>query len=249
MTDPRVWVYCICRNEAQMMPYFLRHYQTFAQRIVVFDEQSNDGTREILRGCPKVELRDWPHRGLDDQKFMAKVNSVAQECRHRCDWMMFVDVDELLYHPHPLQMLRFSAEGAVASTGYALISPDGWPEDDGRQLYEQVRTGAPQPNYGKFVCWRPALEMEHTVGRHTCPGFPRFGGKLGSVSRFKLLHCHHLGGVDHTLMRNARNYHHAVNKGFAWNYTPAFDRPEQVGTLSWVTDLVENNKLIDVMAL
>ena len=40
-----IWLYCICRNEARLMPYLLRHYETFVDKLIFYNDQSDDGTR------------------------------------------------------------------------------------------------------------------------------------------------------------------------------------------------------------
>lgn len=229
-----------------MMPYWLRHYSTFAEKLIVYDEQSDDGTRELVAACRKAELREWPHKGLDDEKFIAAVNA-CRDMEGPADWIIWADVDELLYHPDILSVLGSAREDMILAAGYALISPNGFPKDDGRQLYEQVPTGIPQSNYSKLLCWRFWLPVKHTIGRHTMGNdWPKTLGKRGTVPRLKLFHCHHVGGVEFTREQNTRNYGRAVDKRFAWNYTPEHDKPEQVGSVAWVRDAIENGKLREV---
>lgn len=248
---PRVWVFTICKNEARMMPFFLRHYSTFAEKIIVYDEQSDDGTRKLVAACPKAQIWEWPHRGLNDEEFTAKINQLGSDnFAAMCDWVIFADVDELLHHPDILRVLSEAKEDMIRATGYALISPDGFPNPEwGGQLYEMVKMGIRQPNYDKFICWRPGVKVVHTIGRHTDGPWPKCAGKRGSEPKLKLLHCHHVGGVEWTRRINQRNYDRAVDKKYAWNYTAEHDKPEQVGSVAWVRDAIENNKLIDVMAI
>lgn len=151
----KVWIVSVCWNEARMAVWYLRHYAPLAERIVVFCEPSTDGTEDILRACPKVDLRMWPHHGLDDEAFMDLVNDCYRG-NHPTDWIAFCDMDELLWHPDLPSILDRQDITAIQATGYALISPTGWPQDDGHsQLYELVPTGVPQPNYSKILLCRP----------------------------------------------------------------------------------------------
>jgi len=253
---PRIWVFSIMKDERLMTPWFLSHYEQLADRIIVWDEQSTDGTRELLQGCPKVEVREWPHRGLDDEAFLRAVNTEYKQARGHADWVIWPDCDELLYHPHILDVLAEATEDAIQATGYALIpEPENpwqgpiWSRNFGGTIYDYVKTGIRQPNYDKVICWRPEKEMTHTIGRHTYAGtFPRINGKI-SPAKLKLLHCHHIGGIEGTEEVNARNYDRARDKRYAWNYEAQHNKPTQVGTVAWVKDAIENNKLIDVMAI
>lgn len=243
-----VTVLTIAFNERPMMELFLRHYSTFADRIVVWDENSNDGTRELIKACPVAELRDWPHKGLDDQKFQHAVNSYYRKFQDS-QWVMWPDVDEFLYHPNMLEVLRDTKESVIGSTGYALISKEGFPRGAG-QIYEQVKTGFPQPNYDKIICWRPQFLMQHAIGRHTYPGqWPKVNGQpVNPKPKLKLFHCHHIGGVKATELRNQRNYDRAIDKKFAWNMTAEVNTPQQVGTVAWVEDLLARDALYDVVS-
>jgi len=242
-----VWVYTICRNEAVMMPFFLRHYETFATKIIAYDEQSTDGTREMLKAHPLVEVREWPHKGLDDEHFLNAVNTfwIGADC----DWVIWADVDELLYHPNPFFELACNDASAIRSIGYALISANGFDPKAVGQIYDQVKTGIRQPNYDKIICWRPQVKMVHTIGRHTYQGqFPKCSGLISDIPGFYLLHCHHVGGVEWTRQINQRNYDRAVNKKYAWNYSPGHnDDPNQVGSVAWVQSAIQNGKLEQVI--
>jgi hypothetical protein len=242
----KVWIFTICWNEARMATWFLRHYAPWVDRIVVWCEPSTDGTEAILKSFPKVDLRVWPFRGLDDERFIAKVNTCRFEAIGKADWIAFVDMDELLYHENFHALLSNRSADVIQAKGYALISPTGWPEDDGEsQLLDLVQTGIPQPNYDKKVLFRPDVHLIHTIGRHTYDGqWPRHNGREWNFSSLKLFHCHHVGGVEDTALRNARCYDRAVNKRYAWNYSEGHNgNPAQVGTVAWVRDAIENNKL------
>src|SRR3990172_8660514 len=165
-SSPKVWVFSVCWNEALLMPYFLRHYSTLASQIIIWDEQSTDGTREIIQSCPKAQLRDWPCKGLDDDRFLEAVNNWYKMARGSADWVMWPDIDEILYHPNPLQVLASANGDMVHATGYAMISKGNPPSGEG-QIYDELRTGCRQNNYDKWIIWRPGVEIQHTAGRHT----------------------------------------------------------------------------------
>lgn len=228
-----------------MMPYFLKHYSTFADKIVVFDEQSNDGTQQIVKLFPKAELRKWPHRGLDDRRFIEAVNGWYKEARGKSDWVMWPDVDEILWHPDPLKMLSECKADVVQATGYGMVSREF--NSAAGQIYDTYRMGVRQSNYDKAIIWRPGIDMQHTHGRHTYENkWPKHNG-VQIQSDFKLLHYHYFG-VEYTARRNARNFMRAIDKRFAWNYAAKANAdPKQNGSVAWVKDALESNRLIEVV--
>jgi predicted SAM-dependent methyltransferase len=244
----KICIFTICKNEERMMKWFLRHYSTFADRIVVFDEQSTDGTRKLLAENPLVDLREWRGTGLNDEQFQQAINNFYKEARGVFDWAAWPDVDELIYHPDIRGVLGAAQEDMIASTGYALISKQ-WVEYDGRQAYEQVTTGTPQPNYDKLIVWRPGVDVQHAIGRHTyLPEWPKCSGRIGMTPKLKLFHLHYIGGVEETIQRNRRNYERAVNKKYAWNSLPEHDKPDQMGTVSWIRALIDGDRLRNVVS-
>ena len=242
------WTFSVVYNEAKILPYFLRHYETFCDRMVFWvDEASNDGTREMIMAHPKAEFRPWPHKtGLDDEQFIKTANHWPSfdGVNHHCDWVAFVDADELLYHPEPERALREEKSDAIPARGYALISATGWPLDDGRQIYDQVPTGTYQDNYSKTLWHRPQCAIGHSHGRHEVH---RFDGKIGELSDWRLFHCHHVGGADDTKQRNLRNIDRANDKRFAWAYMPDQEEKGSGGTERWVLDSIKNNSLFNVL--
>lgn len=263
----KVWIFTISYNESVMIGYFLRHYSTFADKIIVFDEQSTDGTRDIIKSFPKAELRPWPHKGLDDNRFLEAVNNWYKEARGKADWVMWPDVDELLWHPDPLKSLehdmRVVQSNIVQAEGFGMISESGPPKHDG-QIYEVCNKGIRQDNYDKYIIWRPEIDIKHQHGRHTYLAgdgrveHPIVSGPRSDLpwfrsycpatqSGWKLLHYHYFG-TAYTQQRNQRNYERAVDKKYAWNYAPKanFD-PKQNGSVAWVEKAIKGGRLQTVV--
>lgn len=243
----RVWTYTIAWNEAVMARWFVRHYAPWAEKIIVYVEPSTDGTEQILRQYPNVEVRTWPYVGLDDERMLRFYQRCYLEARGKADWVALVDMDELLYHHDMNRLLSNTHCEVLQAEGFALLSKDGWPQDDGEsQLYDFVPTGIKQVNYDKKILFRPHVHMVHTIGRHSYQGqFPKHNGRECRDTGLKLLHCHYVGGPDYTAQRNKRNYDRCPNKKYAWNMVS--HDPKQVGTVEWVKDALDNDKLIAVV--
>ena len=236
----KVRVYTICKNEAYLMPFWLRHYSSFADEIIVYDENSTDGTADLVRACPKARLMRWPFAGLDDDRFRLAWSGFVSQSRGRADWVLLPDVDELLWAPNARQVLaRRLAEGYRLLTAWGInLVPDAPPKDDGRsQFYELAPLGVEAPNYRKSIIVNPSESIEYDFGRHH---IRRFQGSQCPDVDFMLYHCHFLG-VEHTRARNKRNYDAALNKKFAWNYDAQHNEdPNQVGSVAWVERVIRD---------
>lgn len=244
----KVWTFSIIYNEARVLPFFLRHYRTFCDRMFFWvDPFTDDGTRELLAAEPKAIVTEWPHKtGLDDEEFKATFNYWPRKlaAEHGIDWAIACDADELLWNPNPDKAFTTYETDAMKSRGYALIDPKGFKKDNGKQVYEQVKTGLRQDNYDKHIIFRPSFPIDFSHGRHEVHSY---GGRLAPEATWKLYHLHHLWGVQHTKERNARNIERAKEKRFAWAYTPKQEALATGGTAKWVEDAIKNKALIDVV--
>ena len=217
------WVYSVMRNEATILPYWLRHYQTFCERIVVYEDHSDDGTPEIIRKSG-AELRAYPGDGLDDIAFITLANDQYREARGHADWVIWVDADEFLYHPRMAERLeQLKAEGASLPMvdGFNMVA-DAPPVGQG-QIYDEITTGFRDRRYSKPVIVSPWLDVEWTVGRHEIVVTGRVVSGTGDPLR--LLHYRYLGRAYHQArtLRN-RTYLSESNKrnGLGWEVMPGW---------------------------
>lgn len=202
--SPKVWVYCVCRDERQIIEYFLRHYCTFAEKIIMYDAASVDGTREIIAACPQAELRDYPGApGIRDDELLDFAHNVWLEARCHADWICYVDCDEFVYHPQMLDLLaRYLREGVQVPQilGYTMFSRE-FPTTSG-QIYEQIKAGVVDD------CWnKPAIfrDMAHfTMGRHGWD-FTISNPRRSRECEIKLLHYRGLG-EEYVRWRHQRNW-------------------------------------------
>ena len=100
-------LYAISWNEEIIMPYFLRHYSQFCDKMVIFDNESTDSTPDIVKSFPKAELRSWSSNNqLNDMLYLVIKNNAYKESRGIADWVIVCDSDEFLYHPKIVQLLE-----------------------------------------------------------------------------------------------------------------------------------------------
>jgi len=170
----KVNVYAFCFNEERFLPFFLRHYEQFCQRIIVFDNGSTDRSIEIVTSHPKGEVVRFDTLGrVREDTFNEIRNHAWKKDRWSVDFMVaVVDLDEFIWHPDmPGLLERAKATGTSLPrvNGYTMCHPffpD--PHDDPRPLTEIVGNGSYDACYNKRVLFDPKKirEINFSVGAH-----------------------------------------------------------------------------------
>ena len=221
-------VHILCYNESEIVGYSLRHYATFATRIVLHDLGSTDGCQKIATDAG-AEVVQWDCKGEFDDRLNKKIKN---ECwlGSTADWVVCVDADELIYFPGGAQ----ATLEAYATQWVAVVNPYGYemtsdefPSRNG-QIYDEVKHGARDDYwYGKKVLFTPRLvaSVDFGTGAHVTTAFLKDGSRLlvdskspiSSPSTY-LLHFKHLGGLDRMTRLYAENQarQSAINKQFKW---------------------------------
>jgi hypothetical protein len=201
-------VYTTTYNEEKILPYWLRHYETFADKIFVWDDVSTDGTLEILKSHPKVTILPRENTGADDDYF---VNNLFPQSQVRsngyADWVIIADPDEFVYHPKIREVLESQKSHRVdilGCEGYTMFS-DNFPTTPG-QIYEEVKMGFPDQMESKWTIHSPAIDVHFRKGRHHQPYNLRdFNASRYKFHGIKLLHYRYLG-KDFITGRDTKNF-------------------------------------------
>lgn len=228
----KIRVYMVCYNEEEILPYALRHYNTFADRVTIFDAGSTDRSREIAREMG-AEVVHWDTKGeMNTQLDMELKSSCWRGCG--ADWVIVVDTDELIYFPEADALEAHDSIGTavIKTTGWDMVS-DVFPTTKG-QIYDEVKFGASENYwYGKPAIFAPSRlqDLQFGAGAHDCHG------KLAGGMPFKiapdappssppvyLLHFKHLGPVERIAENNRgkRERLAAINVKMRWGN---FDDP------------------------
>lgn len=219
----RVHVYTICWNEALMLPYFLRHYERIAERIVVFDNGSDDASPDIVRAHQTAELKSFDSSGESREDIEIDIkNNVWKQSRDVADFVIVCDVDELLFHPQLTKYLEDCRRRKITvpiPTGYQMVAAR-FPVTDG-QIYDEVPSGLFDPRWSKHVLFAPEEIEEinygpgchevNPVGRCWCEQEPQL----------KLLHYKFLGAeylIDRYRELGARKSAHDRSHNYGHQY-------------------------------
>lgn len=193
-----VHLYAVCWNEAEVLGFFLRHYEPWVDRFVVFDDGSDDGSTAILASHPKVDLRPFERVAPDsfELSMTAMLNNAWKQSRGVADWVVLTDVDEhllLVDQPVDTYLAEQARHGVtlIPALGFDLNSAE-LPEDRGR-LVDVVRRGRPRTPYNKLAIFDPDAVVESGVhhGRHLAT--PTGEIRLPARDELMLWHYKHLG--------------------------------------------------------
>ena len=170
-TDLKIHVYTLCWNEEAMLPHFLRHY-AFADRIVVYDNESTDRSRNLIQTCGHAELRSYDSGGtIDDKRYLDIKNTTWKESRGKADLVIVCDMDEFLYHPHlgkVFQYMKASGHTLLKPLGYEMVG-DRIPAPD-EDLLTCIPNGMRSYVYDKCIVFDPNAieEIHYGIGCHAC---------------------------------------------------------------------------------
>jgi glycosyltransferase involved in cell wall biosynthesis len=198
MTKPRVHLYTLCWDEADMLGFFFRHYDPWVDRYVVYDDGSTDRSVVVLAAHPKVELRTFvrsdegsfclSHKAIQDE--------VWKESRGKADWVVVTAIDEHLHVPGRAMSEYLDEQTARGATilpalGFDMNHPAML--DDAGLLVERVTRGRARIAFNKLSIFNPDALQEtgFTAGRHKAE--PAGDLRLPRRNEVALWHYKHLG--------------------------------------------------------
>ena len=128
------------RNEAWVLEAFLTHCSSWADHIVIADQHSTDGSREIAQRFPKVTLIDNPseemHQANARRLLFETVDHIAGE---KIVWAM--DADEFLsdefMHTEGWKNIINSTEGSIFCFRWQNLIGDYLHEDSAEQAHSE----------------------------------------------------------------------------------------------------------------
>lgn len=201
-SDVHIDLYASCWNEERVIPFFLRHYEPIVDRIVIFDDGSNDRSLELLKASPKVELRQLKRGESSILMQTEEMNHCWKESRGRADWVIICDMDEHIYHHKELcgYLAQCKANGSTIlnPVGVDMVSVD-FPAPD-VVLSEAIRSGVRSFLLDKKAVFNPneVDEINYGPGRHAADPLGRL--IFPPKREVKLLHYKALG-FDYLLDR------------------------------------------------
>lgn len=229
----RIEAFLLCWNEIDIMPFVIKHYQKFCDKITILDNYSTDGSDKLAEsmGC---EVIKFGTKFFDDGENMRLKNNCWKGSD--ADWVIVADFDECL-SPPPLKtisagdafryILQIWHHATIIKTiGWQIMS-DEMPKED---LLE-ITNGYRFDNYSKNIIFNPKRikEINYGFGAHK---IDPVGDVVYSEDSLYVLHYKHIGGVQRTidrykiLQKRLSKENRRKGYGIHYNRTPASLREE-----------------------
>lgn len=224
----RLHLYCLCWNEARMLPFFFRHYDALVEHYFIYDNGSTDGSLALLEAHDRVSVRHFEVSGdsfVEEERKLSDV--IWQESRGTADWVIVLDIDEFVFHPDLEGYLRQCTESGITALrgiGYEMVT-DHFPQPE-PPLIESVTLGARSAGHDKLCIFNPD-SVTHThfrPGRHLAD--PEGQITWPEQPEMLLLHYKQLG-VEYAIQRSGelrqglRAGDLAQNWGIQYSWSPA----------------------------
>jgi glycosyltransferase involved in cell wall biosynthesis len=235
-----IHVYTMCYNEEVLMPYFLRHYEQFTDKIFVFDNHSTDDTPNIVDSSPKtIRIICGDPEKFYDSHLIRMKNEEYKKSRGIADWVIIVDTDEFIYHPELVSLLEKYKKSGITfpkTCGYDMIG-DNYPKGY-VQVYDEIKYGVSEPFYSKRSVFDPSIDINYAVGAHRCSPT---GNVVESPNEdIKLLHYRFLCKEHFVkIMERRQNRCSDENIARGWSYMKL---PPEETVKGWLENFYETRK-------
>lgn len=206
----------------------IKHYQQFCDRVVLYDNFSDDRTKEIALELG-AEVRVFGEKGQLSDKWYLKIKNHCWK-DSEADWVIIVDADEILHAPMLYDKLYEAKE-----KGQTIFVTYGWNVFSNEMPVEsflEIQTGFFDKNYSKTVIFNPKEIKEINFGYGSHESRPR-GNVVWSRDTLTLFHYRNIGGVERLVERHKlyRRRLSALNRelklGAHYNY------PDERRRLEW----------------
>ncbi|MBP1639427.1 MAG: glycosyl transferase family 2 [Bacteroidetes bacterium] len=190
---PVIHLYTVCWNESKIIPLIIDYYNQFIDHFYIYDNYSNDGSDALLSSYSNVSIHKFDTKGTFNDIIHQQIkNSVWKQSRGKADWVIVIDLDELLYHPNLLLILNSQANKTTIykPMGYDMVSSEfpclSLP------ITESIKTGVRTFGFDKCVLFNPykIVNINYIAGAHECN--PE-GIIIYDEHTLKLLHYKYLG--------------------------------------------------------
>jgi hypothetical protein len=201
----------IAKNEGLYLAEWLEyHLMIGVDRIIVYNNGSEDDTRELCTLYPEVELVNWPTR-VDQQK--RAYQDYLRRYRDGVDWVAFIDIDEFICYRGTSSLEEYLRAVPPHCAGLELpwVSFDSCdhkkrPAGLVVENYTRAHSVAPQQNV-KSICRPAAVRSEMIDSPHRFSYQPGLSPVCTDIKEL----C-----IFHYTLRSYEDVRAKVLRGDAW---------------------------------
>lgn len=168
----KIHAHILAYNEEKLLPFTLDYYSSFCEKIFMYDNMSTDGSDDIYKKYPKVQVIKWNSNDSFNDFYNKdiKSNTYKQYSRGEADWVIVCDCDEFIYHPNLLDKLKEYDEKGISlpkTNGYEMFSDD-FPIYDGQLITEKIKEGfGVVDTLCKQILFKPNVDINYGFGAHS----------------------------------------------------------------------------------
>jgi len=152
-------------NEQFLLPFFLKHYDWVDKINVIYDQDSNDNTLNILTSNPKVNVIPFRFPDMMDDFLKVKKIDEAYKNLHDPSRILLVDADEFIFIDRGmLERIKYPVVNVKLFNVYRHISEGDL--DVSKPVKEQRRHGVFVKMYNKPIIVKTGLDLIWGVGNH-----------------------------------------------------------------------------------
>jgi hypothetical protein len=239
----KIEAFLICWNEIEILPFVIKHYQKFCDKIKIYDNFSDDGSDTYAKsmGCEVIKF------GLPGQLNDDFYKEVKNNCwkGSDADWVIVCDTDELLYliDGDIRKLLLFPSmmphKPSIFKTQGWQITSNAMPLAD----ILEITNGYKFDNYSKSIIFDPKRiqEINFNYGAHR---ISPVGDIVYSEETLYVLHYRQMGGVNR-LIKRYRAYQKRMSPfnrkhGHGIHYLKA----EEIIRRNWNRDILKSKPLV-----
>ena len=221
-----VEVITYCWNEMAILPFALDYWKQYASHVTVYDNGSDDGSREFLEQYkPFVRVIPFGKELNNDAMRHSKCND-WKVYRELADLVVVCDMDEMLIvENEAFEKMLESGATICAPTTYNLMGLIE-PKYKGRPLHKVSPRAYFDPN-PKAIVFRPDKieEINYCAGAHKCDPTGEVKWYSGGLYN---LHANNGLSIDYRIQRyeamNNRRSQQDLIKGYASHYSMSEDQ-------------------------
>lgn len=185
-------------NESDTIRLTLSHYNSFCEKVTLFDNYSTDGTPDIARDMGATVKQFGTPGVLSDDDYLTVKNNCWK--KSQADWVVVCDADEILWHPHlgtELFLQREAGSTIFNTVGWDVVSHD-MPKDS----FFEITNGYRNENYSKLSIFNPR-QIKEIGYKYGCHVAKPSGNVVYADIKLVLVHYRNIGGPQRLVGRHA----------------------------------------------